>query len=264
MKVWTVSNQKGGVGKTTTVVSLAGLLARSGRRVLMIDMDPHGSLSAYFKYSPDDVSVSIYDLFDGASAIKGKIIPLIKNTATPGLDIITASTALVTMEKKMGVRDGMGRILQQALRDVIPMYDFVLIDTPPLLGVLLINALAASNHLLIPVQTEFLALKGLERMMNTLAMLNNSLGRSIPYTIIPTMYDRRTHASIDSLHALRIRYPNDVWPSCIPIDTKFRDASKAGIPPAFCMSESRGVLAYTALIKYLKPYYVDQPDEIPA
>lgn len=264
MKVWAISNQKGGVGKTTTVVSLAGLLARSGSRVLMIDMDPHGSLSAYFKYSPDDVSVSIYDLFDETSTTKRNIIPLIKNTCIPGLDIITASTALVTMEKKMGVRDGMGRVLQQALRDVTPMYDFVLVDTPPLLGVLLINALAASDHLLIPVQTEFLALKGLERMMNTLTMLNHSLGRAMPYTIIPTMYDRRTHASVDSLHVLRICYSNDVWPSCIPIDTKFRDASKAGIPPAFCMSDSRGVLAYAALLKYLKPYYVDQFDEIPA
>lgn len=262
MKVWVISNQKGGVGKTTTVVSLAGLLARSGKRVLMIDMDPQGSLSCYFKFSPDDASNSIYDLFVDSNDNKKNIKSLIKNTGIPDLDLITASTALVTMEKRMGVRDGMGRILQHALRGLTHVYDFVLVDTPPLLGVLLINALAASDRVLIPVQTEFLALKGLERMMSTLTMLNQSLGRKMPYTIIPTMYDRRTHASVDSLHTLRIRYSDEVWPSFVPIDTKFRDASKSGLPPAYCMSDSRGMLAYTSLLKYLKPYYVNEANEI--
>ncbi|HEX4975768.1 MAG TPA: ParA family protein [Pseudomonadales bacterium] len=264
MKVWAVSNQKGGVGKTTTVVSLSGLLVKAGYRVLMIDMDPHGSLSAYFKFNSDENNASIYELFIEQNNPQTTIKSLIKTTGIEHLDLIAASATLVTMEKRMGNREGMGRILQQGLKGVVRDYDFVLIDTPPLLGVLLINALAASDQVLIPVQTEFLALKGLERMMNTLNMLNKSLGRSLSYTIIPTMFDRRTHASIDTLRALRLRFENAVWPSFVPIDTKFRDASKSGIPPAYYMPDSRGLVAYAALLKYLKPYYVAQADEIPA
>lgn len=264
MKVWAVSNQKGGVGKTTSVVSLSGLLVQAGYRVLMIDMDPHGSLSAYFKFNPDENSASIYDLFVEQNNPELTIKSLIKTTGIAHLDLIAASTALVTMEKRMGTREGMGRILQQALKGLMDDYDFVVIDTPPLLGVLLINALAASDHVLIPVQTEFLALKGLERMMNTLNMLNKSLSCSLAYTIIPTMFDRRTHASIDTLRALRLRFEDAVWPSFIPIDTKFRDASKSGIPPAFCMPDSRGLVAYAALLKYLKPSFVKQAHEISA
>lgn len=126
-----------------------------------------------------------------------------------------------------------------------------MVDTPPLLGVLLINALAASDKLLIPVQTEFLAMKGLERMMNTLRMLTQSLGQRVDYTVIPTMYDRRTHASTESLRLLRQQYNGSIWPAMIPIDTKFRDASKAGVPPAQFMVNARGVRAYRSLLKYL-------------
>lgn len=264
MKVWAVSNQKGGVGKTTTVVSLSGLLVQAGYRVLMIDMDPHGSLSAYFKFNPDENNASVYNLFVEQNGSKTTIKSLIKNTGFEHLDLIVAATALITMEKRLGAREGMGRVLQQALKGVVNDYDFVLIDTPPLLGVLLINALAASDHALVPVQTEFLALKGLERMMNTLNMLSKSLGSALPYTIIPTMFDRRTHASIDTLRALRLRFENAIWPSFIPIDTKFRDASKSGMPPAFYMSDSRGLQAYAALLKYLKPSCVKQAHEITA
>jgi chromosome partitioning protein len=121
----------------------------------------------------------------------------------------------------------------------------------------LINALAASDKLLIPVQTEFLAMKGLERMMNTLRMLTQSLGQGVDYTIIPTMYDRRTHASIESLRLLRQQYRGNIWPAMIPIDTKFRDASKAGIPPAQYMVNARGVRAYRSLVKYLITQAVD-------
>ncbi|MBV1873234.1 MAG: ParA family protein [Gammaproteobacteria bacterium] len=252
MKVWAVSNQKGGVGKTTTVVGLAGILSDLGQRVLMVDMDPHGSLSCYFGYSPDDELESVYDLFD-AHYQKQELLPgeVIRKTGFQHLDLMASATALITIEKKMGIKDGMGRVLQRALAQIKDDYDFVLIDTPPQLGVLLINALAASDHLLIPVQTEFLAIKGLERMMNTLKMLTASLGYHLGYSIVPTMYDRRTHASVESLRLLRKTYAETIWPSFIPIDTKFRDASQAGVPPAQYNASARGVRGYRALLKYL-------------
>ncbi|MBL4608605.1 MAG: ParA family protein [Pseudomonadales bacterium] len=252
MEIWTVSNQKGGVGKTTTVVSLAGLLAQTGQRVLMVDMDPHGSLSCYFGLNPDDDMPSVYGLFERFS-LNQPLAPktLTHQTRIPNLDLLPSTTALVTIEKKMGLKDGMGRVLQMALNELREEYDYVLVDTPPLLGVLLINALAASNQLLIPVQTEFLAMKGLERMMNTLRMLTQSLGQQVDHTIIPTMYDRRTHASTESLRLLRQQYNGHIWPAMIPIDTKFRDASKAGVPPSHYISSARGVRAYRSLLKYL-------------
>ncbi|MBV1870566.1 MAG: ParA family protein [Gammaproteobacteria bacterium] len=252
MEIWTVSNQKGGVGKTTTVVSLAGLLAQGGKRVLMVDMDPHGSLSCYFGLSPDDGYPSVYDLFERFH-LKQPLSPenLLHQTGLGSLHLLPSTTALVTIEKKMGLKDGMGRVLQLALGEMKDNYDYVLVDTPPLLGVLLINALAASDKVLIPVQTEFLAMKGLERMMNTVHMLTRSLGKEVDYTIVPTMYDRRTHASTESLRLLRQQYEGTIWPAMIPIDTKFRDASQAGIPPSQFMPSARGVRAYRALLKHL-------------
>jgi len=252
MEIWTASNQKGGVGKTTTVVSLAGVLAQAGKRVLMVDMDPHGSLSCYFGLDPDDELPSVYDLFERFS-LKQPLAPknLVHQSGFENLHLLPSTTALVTLEKRMGLKGGMGRVLKMAMNELRDDYDYVLVDTPPLLGVLLINALAASDKLLIPVQTEFLAMKGLERMMNTLRMLTQSLGQGVDYTVIPTMYDRRTHASTESLRLLRQQYHGSIWPAMIPIDTKFRDASKAGVPPPQFLSSSRGVRAYRSLVKYL-------------
>ena len=127
----------------------------------------------------------------------------------------------------------------------------ILIDCPPMLGVLMINALAACDQLLIPVQTEFLALKGLERMLHTLGMINHSRQQGLPYLVIPTMYDQRTRSSKQSLKMLQDNYETGVWDDVIPIDTHFRDASKAGIPLPAMDPSSRGSQAYSILLQYL-------------
>src|SRR5690606_17822306 len=124
-----------------------------------------------------------------------------------------------------------GLVLSKALALIADSYDWVIIDTPPILGVLMINALAACNYLIIPVQTEFLALKGLERMVGTLNMMNKSRRKAPEYTIVPVMYDRRTQASVGSLRTIRNTWMDRVWPGHIPVDTRFRDASRAGLPP---------------------------------
>jgi chromosome partitioning protein len=252
MKVWTVANQKGGVGKTTSTVSLGGLLSQWGMRTLLLDIDPHGSLTSYFRYDPDALDESVYSLFK-AVAQKSEVDPLtlIYPTGTEGLDLMPAEMALATLDRQAGKLDGMGLVIKQALAQLESRYDHVILDCPPILGVLMINALAACERLIIPVQTEFLALKGLERMLHTLEMVMKSKQMPLPYLIVPTMFDRRTRASIDSLRVMRESYPERIWHSLIPVDTLFREASKAGIPPALFAPQSRGVAAYKKLLQEL-------------
>ncbi|MET0042942.1 MAG: ParA family protein, partial [Candidatus Thiodiazotropha sp. 6PLUC3] len=176
---------------------------------------------------------------------------LIHPTGTEGLDLMPAEMALATLDRQAGKLGGMGLVIKQAMSQLSDRYDHVLLDCPPILGVLMINALAACDHLIIPVQTEFLALKGLERMLHTLDMVTKSRQIPLPYHIVPTMFDRRTRASIDSIRVMRESYPEHVWHSLIPVDTLFREASKAGIPPALFAPQSHGTLAYGKLLEEL-------------
>ena len=162
-----------------------------------------------------------------------------------------ASLSLATLDKRFGTREGMGLVLQKTLNLLKDDYDYVLIDCPPVLGMLMINALAACQQLLIPVQTEFLALKGLERMMQTLKMVIKAQHHSIDYKIVPTMYDRRTNASIKALKSLREDFAQNVWEQVIPVDTKFRDASQAHRTPANLYPKTHGVVAYQKLVQTL-------------
>lgn len=253
MRVIAIANQKGGVGKTTTTVSLGGLIASTGKRVLLMDIDPHGSLSTYFRQDPDAQSLSSYTLFQERKTLsRDSVLRLIQPTDYANLSLIPSTTALATLERQSIGQDGMGLVLSRALAAIAEDYDYVLIDTPPILGVLMVNALAACRYLMIPVQTEFLALKGLERMVHTLDMMSRSRKKALDYTIVPVMFDRRTQASVTSLRTIRNTYSERAWAGHIPIDTRFRDASKAGIPPHLFDANSRGVEAYTALWHWLE------------
>uniref|UniRef100_UPI00132F7A38 ParA family protein n=1 Tax=Klebsiella pneumoniae TaxID=573 RepID=UPI00132F7A38 len=134
----------------------------------------------------------------------------------------------------------------------------VLIDCPPILGVMMVNALAASDRILIPVQTEFLAMKGLERMVRTLAIMQKSRSREFKVTRVPTMYDKRTRASLQTLNQLKKDYPDKVWTSAVPIDTKFRDASLQRLPASHFAEGSRGVFAYKQLLLFLERLAIDE------
>ncbi|HCG6133242.1 TPA: ParA family protein [Vibrio parahaemolyticus] len=258
MIVWSVANQKGGVGKTTSTVTLAGLLSQKGHRVLMVDTDPHASLTTYLGYDSDTVSSSLFDLFQLKTFTRDTVKPLILETELEGMDIIPAHMSLATLDRVMGNRSGMGLILKRALQAVSQDYDYVLIDCPPILGVMMVNALAASDRILIPVQTEFLAMKGLERMIRTLTIMQKSRPDGFKVTIVPTMYDKRTRASLQTLTQLKTDYPNQVWTSAVPIDTKFRDASLKHLPASHFASGSRGVFAYKQLLIYLERLAFDE------
>lgn len=252
MQVWAVANQKGGVGKTTTSVSLGGLAAEAGKRVLLLDLDPHGSLSCYFKFNPDFQTSGVYSLFERRHQLdRSAVIKQVSATDYPNISLLPAATSLATLERQSIKNDGMGLTVSKALALLWDDFDIAILDCPPQLGVLMINALAAAQTLLIPVQTEFLALKGLERILHTLEMMSRSRQRDLPFLIVPTMYDRRTQASMGSLRAMRHSYADCVWQGKIPIDTKFRDASKAGVPPNLHCPQTHGVEAYRRLLHSL-------------
>jgi chromosome partitioning protein len=252
MRVWAVANQKGGVGKTTTAVTLAGSLVRREKSALLVDMDPHGSLSAYFGYDPDTLERSIYSLFQQES-IGHELEPeaVLRSTGVDGLQLMPASTALATLDRQLGAQEGMGLVMERSLRQLEGMFDYVVIDCPPVLGVLMVNALAACDRLLVPVQTEYLARKGLERMVHTLELIQRASRRPVPYTIVPTLFDRRTRAARDSLDVLREAYPETLWDGAIPVDNRFREASKRGLPLSTIAPSSRGVRAYDGLLEFL-------------
>lgn len=253
MRILAIANQKGGVGKTTTTVTLGGLIAAAGQRVLLLDIDPHGSLSTWFGMDPDSQVLSSYTLFQERKELSyASVRRLVVPTQFANIHVLPATTALATLERQAISQDGMGLVLSRALALVAEDYDYVLIDTPPLLGVLMVNALAACQYLIVPVQTEFLALKGLERMVNTLNMMSRSRKRALDYTIVPVMFDRRTQASVTSLRSIRNTYAEQSWPGHVPVDTRFRDASKAGTPPHLFDPASRGVEAYTSLWHWLE------------
>ncbi len=250
MRTWTVANQKGGVGKTTTVITLAGLLAEQGRRVLMVDMDPQSSLTHYFSRSLGKSLADVYTVFrDRGALTQDKVMESVMPLPFERLSVMTSSPLLATVEKMGSGQSGMGRILREAITCLEGQFDDVLVDTSPTLGVLLVNAIAAADQLILPVQTEFLAMKGLERMIRTLAMIVRSQQRNVPVVVVATMYDRRTLAAQQCLKELQDSYKELLAEQVISVDTKFRDASHAGVPLSYFVSESRGLDAYRNLLQ---------------
>jgi|TARA_R110001583_G_scaffold71924_8_gene202027 chromosome partitioning protein len=250
LEVWTVANQKGGVGKTTTSIALAGLLAECGKKVLLVDTDPHASLSYYFGIESEDLELSVYDLFIQVSSTE-QILQSLCPTQYSNIDILPATMGLATLDRSLGLKGGMGLVLKKAMGKISEYYDYVLMDCPPVLGVLMVNALAAADRIIVPVQTEFLALKGLDRMIKTMDLMQGEQEKPFRYIIVPTMFDKRTKASIIAYQQLQDTYKEKVWPGVIPIDTNFRNASVSQKVPSHFAANSRGVFAYKSLLDYL-------------
>lgn len=262
MEIWAVANQKGGVGKTTTTLTLAGLLTEKQQKVLLVDLDPQGSLTNYFNLPKKYLDNGVYQLFTENKASYELIKKLIINTSVYNLDLLPASMALATIDRNMQHKTGLGLVLLQALTKLYNDYDFVLLDCPPMLGVLMINALAACNILLIPVQTEHLAVHGLRQMLATIKMLDKSQKKLLDYLIVPTMFDTRTKAAHVTLQQIQQKYQEHVWHSVIPIDTKFRDASQRKLLPSQYSKATKGIWAYSLLLKNLLQKSIKQEKKV--
>jgi chromosome partitioning protein len=257
LKVIAVGNQKGGVGKTTTAVSLGGLLARSGFRVLMVDLDPQASLNEYFvsDYNLAHQHSKPMNLFQGLELIiSGHECPRVKPIAInkcKNLFFIPGDSRLIEWES-VAKQKGLGLSLDKFIAKQKPYYDVVILDCPPNLGVLMINALAACDSLVIPCQSDFLALTGVERTLRTVSMVYRSLKKTINCSILPTLYDSRTHVSRDVVKHLKETYFDMVFSMAVPLDVQLKKASRDGIPASHYIKPGKGIVTYYQFYKYLQ------------
>lgn len=247
-KVIAIANQKGGVGKTTTTLSLGAALARQGQRVLLLDLDPHACASVHLRFYPGEQKSSVHDLFTVENADWPLLWEkLIRRNEGQQWDVLPAGVRLSELEVDLRNRKGKGTILKDALEHVRSRYDYILLDCPPHVGVLLVNALVASDLLIIPIQTDFLALHGLKLLLDTIRTLNKVLPVPVNYRALPTMYDRRAKACTRVLELLTQKLEHSMFTTVIGVDTRFRDASAQGRVIYDIDPGSRGAKAYMQL-----------------
>jgi chromosome partitioning protein len=216
------ANQKGGVAKTTTTLNLAVAFAEEGYRVLCIDLDPQGNLTMSQGIDPDKVEKSLYDVLVNDMPISEIIVKR-------EIDIAVASIDLAGAEIAMSTKIGRERSLEKALREVSADYDFVCIDTPPSLGLLTINALTAANKIIVPVQCEYLSMRGLVQLQNTLKMIQENLNPDVRIEgILPTMFDARTVHAKEAVEILEENFGSLVFHSRIRKAVKFAEAPVKG------------------------------------
>ena len=220
-RIFTVANQKGGVGKTTTTVNIAAALSMGGLRVLVIDLDPQGNASTALGVPHRDIA-GIYDVLMGEEPITSVVQ---KVAGFPSLDCIPSNSSLANAEVNLVSMVARELRLKEALAEISPNYDYIFIDCPPSLGLLTINALAAARELLIPIQTEYYALEGLSQLLETYGVVKKRLNANLDLsTIVLTMFDGRTRLSNDVAANVRSHFPNELIDIPIPRAVRVSEA----------------------------------------
>jgi chromosome partitioning protein len=248
MRIIAIANQKGGVGKTTTAVNLGASLAVAGRSVLLVDIDPQGNATSGVGVDRTRLTRCIYDLLLG-EASEDEVLMI---TQVPGLDLIPATINLAGAEIELVNMENREKLLRVVLQALRHRYDYILIDCPPSLGLLTLNALTAADNVLIPLQCEYYALEGLGQLLHTIKLVKERLNPSLELEgVLLTMFDARTNLAIQVVDEAKNYFGDKVFRAVIPRNVRLSEAPSYGKPVLFYDAKSRGSLLYQEVAQEL-------------
>lgn len=243
-RIIAVANQKGGVGKTTTSINLSASLAVKGKKVLVIDMDPQGNTTSGFGINKNELENTIYELILGECAIQDCII----KDVVPGVSILPSNVNLAAAEIELIGVEKKEYILKREVDYVKDQYDFIMIDCPPSLSMLTINAMTTANTVLVPIQCEYYALEGLSQLIHTVNLVKERLNPALDMEgVVFTMYDSRTNLSVQVVENVKNNLQQNVYDTVIPRNIRLAEAPSYGMPINLYDSKSAGAEAYLAL-----------------
>jgi chromosome partitioning protein len=248
MRCIAVMNQKGGCGKTTTVVSLAGCLAAEGHSVLVVDMDPQAHATLGLGIDPEEVDQNLYEVLSEPEGAGAKLAEIIVE-AGEHLDVAPSGVILSALEQKLTVENARGRTerLAHALAKLEKSYGFTLIDCPPNVGILTFNALRAAEEVIIPLETSYFSMHGVAKLLETIALLEDRIGHSLKLRILPTLFDGRTRFAKRALAEIREAYKDLVFDSVIRSNVRLREAAQRGMSIAKLDRRCYGFVDYMSL-----------------
>lgn len=251
-RVIALVNQKGGCAKTTTAVNLAACLAVSGRKILLIDLDPQANATVSLGVDPGGLTRTVYHLLvsedqdDASVSLPQIIVP----TTVSNLFLAPSSIDLAAAELELAARIGRENSLRKRMGPVLSEYAYIFIDTPPSLGLLTLNALVASDDVIIPIQTHYYALLGMRQLLRTLKMVREEVGHQVEILgVLPTMYDSRTNISKEIVQGIKDFFGDKVFSTSIHFNIKLVESSMVGVPLLVHDSSSRGAQEYMELAK---------------
>lgn len=250
-KVIAIANQKGGVGKTTTAVNLSSCLAFKGKKVLIIDIDPQGNTTSGLGVEKKNVEKSIYDVLINDEKIKDALV----NTAIENLKLCASNIQLAGAEVELVSVISRETRMKAALSEIKNDYDFILIDCPPSLGLLTVNALTAADTILVPIQCEYYALEGLSQLMNTVKLVQRHLNPELDVEgVVLTMFDARTNLSMQVVDEVKKHFKNKVYRTVIPRNVRLSEAPSFGLPIILYDPKSKGAECYLELAEEVIGY----------